>query len=271
MSKGQKLVKFFAIVLAITLIISIVSFVITLIFSILHITSSIKDTDGIMNNEVVNVYSEDVLDNLEIDVYSAKVYIKEGEKFQVTTDSNYVSTRQSVDTFIIQEEEHFIKDSSSVTIYVPKDFKFKDVEINIGAGEFEVDVLNANKLYFSLGAGTTTIYDMNIEKAIINTGTGELEIKNGVASELDLSTGIGDTYTTLDILKRANLDAGVGNLKLTILDNKEKYLIDVSKGIGNITVDGTYITEDSVIANGDIELTVTGGIGNIDIDFLDLI
>lgn len=233
MSKGQKLVKFFAIILAITLIISIVSFTLTLIFSVLHIIN-IKDASEITNKEVVNVYSEDVLDNLELDVISANVFVKEGEKFQVTTNSKYISLRQVEDTFIIQEEEHnIIKDNASVTICIPKDFDFKEVEINIGAGT--------------------------------------LNISSGIIDKFKLDTGVGDVTLSLNILEDADIDAGIGNLELILLGKEELYTLDISKGLGNITVDDMIMTLDTVIGNGNINIKITGGIGNIDVNFLELI
>lgn len=271
MSKGQKLVKFFAIILAITLIISIVSFALTLIFSVLHIIN-IKDASEITNKEVVNVYSEDVLDNLELDVISANVFVKEGEKFQVTTNSKYISLRQVGDTFIIQEEEHnIIKDNASVTICIPKDFYFKEVEINIGAGELEIETLNANRLEFNLGAGNTNIYDINVEETVIDTGAGTLNISSGIIDKLKLDTGVGDVTLSLNILEDADIDAGIGNLELTLLGKEELYTLDISKGLGNITVDDMIMTLDTVIGNGNINIKITGGIGNIDVNFLELI
>lgn len=270
MSKGQKLVKFFAIILAITLIISIVSFALTLIFSVLHIIN-IKDASEITNKEVVNVYSEDLLDNLELDVISANVFVKEGEKFQVTTNSKYISLRQVEDTFLIQEEEHIIKDNASVTICIPKDFDFKEVEINIGAGELEIEVLNANRLEFNLGAGNTNIYDINVEEAIIDTGAGTLNISSGIIDKLKLDTGVGDVTLSLNILEDADIDAGIGNLELTLLGKEELYTLDISKGLGNITIDDMIMTLDTVIGNGNINIKITGGIGNIDVNFLELI
>ena len=53
----------------------------------------------------------------------------------------------------------------------------------------------------------------------------------------------------------------------TGIDKKENYTIDISKGIGTITLDGEKVEDNKKYENGDNFLEINGGIGNINIEF----
>lgn len=269
MSKSQKLVKFFAIVLAITLIISIISFIVSCIASIFYITYTVKNSEEETIMESVNVYSEEITEKLEVNVTSATVYIKQGDKLALTTNSKYITSKQDGTTFVVYEKFAFDGGNKEVTIYVPEGFE--DVEINIGAGRLEIDTLTANKLELSLGAGNTYIHSLNVKEAEISTGAGIVNLKNGTIENLELATGIGDVNITLDILDEASIDAGVGNLDVTFLKDKSNYTLDIAKGVGNIIIDGKSTTQDTLIGNGKSKVEINGGVGNIHVYFTDII
>ena len=63
------------------------------------------------------------------------------------------------------------------------------------------------------------------------------------------------------------MDYGVGNAKLTLLGKKEDYQIELDKGVGNATLEGESMSDDSVYGAGPNQIDIDGGVGNIRIQF----
>lgn len=66
---------------------------------------------------------------------------------------------------------------------------------------------------------------------------------------------------------KSEIDSGVGAINIDIMNNKEDYTIDVSKGIGNVTLDGQKLEMDRVYGTGENYLDIDGGVGEIKIEF----
>lgn len=62
------------------------------------------------------------------------------------------------------------------------------------------------------------------------------------------------------------MDSGVGAININLIDNLENYTIDVSKGLGFVTLDGKKLEMDRIYGTGENYLSVDGGIGEIKID-----
>lgn len=55
----------------------------------------------------------------------------------------------------------------------------------------------------------------------------------------------------------------------TIIGNKDDYKLDIEKGIGNITVDGTNVSNIKGQGNGSDSIEISGGIGAMNLKFQD--
>ena len=79
--------------------------------------------------------------------------------------------------------------------------------------------------------------------------------------------GVGSAEITTNIANEADIDAGVGSLKLNLIGSKMEYMLKISKGIGNIVVDGETIKSDEAMGNGGKDIKIDGGVGSIKVDF----
>jgi hypothetical protein len=66
------------------------------------------------------------------------------------------------------------------------------------------------------------------------------------------------------------LDLGVGETNITLIGTKEDYKLELEKGLGNISVEGKELSEDSSIGNGSNIVEINGGIGSIHVRFADV-
>ena len=89
----------------------------------------------------------------------------------------------------------------------------------------------------------------------------------GALHNLDLDMGVGKLNLTSALTGKSDFDLGVGESNITVIGNKDDYKLDIEKGLGNITVDGTSVSNIKGQGNGNNSIEVSGGIGAINLKF----
>ena len=90
-------------------------------------------------------------------------------------------------------------------------------------------------------------------------------VEGALKTGLYISTGIGDTKIDSLEVKDAKISAGIGKTTVGLKSKAEDYSIEVSKGIGSITLNGSSVSDDDTIGSGARKLDISGGIGSIEI------
>lgn len=75
---------------------------------------------------------------------------------------------------------------------------------------------------------------------------------------------------TFVLTGETDFDLGVGESNITLIDNNDDYKLDIEKGLGNITVDGTSVSNIKEQGKGNNSIEVSGGIGAINLKFQDV-
>lgn len=272
MSGAQKTIKYLAIAFALFLTFSIISGIAS---GILMIGNIFDDKD---DYEILEELKELGIENdakvLDIDIKGTNIVIKTGDVFKVETSNKYIKCKQDKDMISITEREHnwfsSNKNKSTLIVYVPEDMILDGTSINSGAGKVEIETLSTKVLNLDLGAGKVSINHLNVlNNTEIDGGAGELVINNSNLNNLDLDMGIGKFTLTGKLSGTTEIDHGVGAMELKLLGNKDDYQIHLDKGLGSVTVDGNKIKDDETIGNGINKMNIEGGIGSIDIDFIE--
>lgn len=261
MSTSQKVIKYSAIGLAFFIIFSIFACLISFASSI---TSLIKKEDKIEEIIVKNNYR-----NLTINLRTTSLIIKKGEKFKVSSNNDKIAIKKGNDYLTIKENKtNFnIKEKSELIIYVPDDYAFNDITIKNGAGKIDIADLNSEEISLELGAGSTTLKNINIFKETkIECGAGSFKILSGNINDLDLDLGVGKTSISAKITGNSKIDSGIGSLDLNLDGTKNDYKLKLKKGLGSITIDGASFNE-SLFGEGTNYIDIDGGIGSINIAF----
>ena len=183
----QKLIKAFAICLAIFLIVSIINIVVYFVSSIFSVNNDIN-----MNEN----YSSEIK-NIKIDMGTSNLIIKEGDTLNVIADnvSKRFKVNEESDTLTIKEKSVNVfrnKSISKVIITIPNNLK--DLSIDFGAGKLEISDINTNRFNLDQGAGKVIINNLISGKTDIDGGAGELNITSSVPEDLDLDMGAGKFY-----------------------------------------------------------------------------
>jgi len=172
------------------------------------------------------------IENLKVQVKNEKLYIREESDIHIDLDD--------------------IEDRS-LTILIPKDMKFEEVELEIGASKADIK-------------------DIISKDISITVGAGQADVSKLTAKEFDLEVGAGQaTAVQLDV-EKLNVEAGMGQVNIALNGVQEEYNYNVECGIGNVTVGsasyGGLGAEQSIKHEGATkEINVECGIGEVKIKF----
>ena len=260
MNTFQKVIKYFALALAFLIIGSVISITFEVVSSF---------TDVFSKEELIDSITYDVkssIENLDIKVNSTKLNIINGESFKVTTNSNKIKVNEVNGKLeIIDKSNKMIKDKE-VTITIPNNYNFREVKIDLGAGETVIDKLSALIIDIEMDAGKLTINDIEAVNSMdIDGSAGEILILNCKVNNLDLDMGVGKSSVHGLITGKSKIDAGVGQLNINLLGTLEDYKFKVNKGIGSIKLNGNGLEDNSINGTGVNLIDIEGGVGEINI------
>ncbi len=274
MTTAQKVIKYLATAFAVFLIITIISAILSGVYALLSALGLIHTNKDIVT-ENLKVISKKVKEvtTLKIDLAYTNLDIKTGDDFKVETNNSKITFEENNGSVKIKEENrNWLNNnnmSSNLIIYIPEDMiAIDETKIQTGAGKINIEKLNTQRLYLELGAG-----DVYIENVIatgetkIDGGVGKTELKSCEINNLKANLGMGEFTFSGKLTGKSKIDSSVGAINIDLIDNKNNYKIDVSKGLGNVTLDGQKLETDRVYGIGENYLDIDGGIGEIKIDF----
>lgn len=187
---------------------------------------------------------------LEIREYDGKkveVYCpKNDTKIEIKQDGHSLK--------ISQGGSIFGKEERPVKIFVPEDYIFNEIDLEIGAGEGVLDSLRADEINAEIGAGSLTA------EGIVQAGKS------------DWTVGAGDLYLNHLISRKTELDCAVGEIAATLDGTEQDYRIKGSVGVGSLEIGGTLwdgLGQEVEIGDGSEKnrLSADCGTGEIRVDF----
>ena len=274
MTTAQKVIKYIATAFAVFLIITIISAILSGGYALLNAFGLIHTNNNIVTEDL-KVISNEVkeISTLKLDLSFTNLEIKTGDNFKVETNNSKITFTNNNGSVKIKEENHnWVTNNNRVSnliIYLPEDsISLDETKIETGAGNINIERLNTQSLYLELGAGDVKIENLTVtEEAKIDGGVGRTELKSCKINSLKANLGMGEFVFNGILTGKSEIDSGVGAINIDLIDNKKNYKIDVSKGLGNVTLDGQKLEMDKVYGTGENYLDIDGGIGEIKINF----
>ena len=274
MTTAQKVIKYIATAFAVFLIITIISAILSGGYALLNAFGLIHTNNNIVTEDL-KVISNEVkeISTLKLDLSFTNLEIKTGDNFKVETNNSKITFTNNNGSVKIKEENHnWLTNNNRVSnliIYLPEDMiSLDETKIETGAGNINIERLNTQSLYLELGAGDVKIENLTVtEEAKIDGGVGRTELKSCKINSLKANLGMGEFVFNGILTGKSEIDSGVGAINIDLIDNKKNYKIDVSKGLGNVTLDGQKLEIDKVYGTGENYLDIDGGIGEIKINF----
>ena len=273
MTTAQKVIKYIALGFAAFLIVTIISAILSGGYALLRAFGLIHVDKNIVTEELKVIPSEvKEISTLKIDLSCTNLDVKIGDNFKVETNNSKITfTNDNGSVKIKEENRNWLNNNkeSNLIIYIPRDMiAIDETKIETGAGKINIEKLNTQSLYLELGAGDVYIKNLTVTKeAKIDGGLGRTELKSCEINNLKANLGMGDFVFNGKLTGKNEIDSGVGAIDIDLMDNKGNYKINVSKGLGNVTLDGQKLEIDRVYGTGKNYLDIDGGIGSIKIEF----
>lgn len=168
------------------------------------------------------------IEDLDIEASVGNFVINEynGDKIKVVAKNVSYRTElyQDNDSLIFKENFRFgffpINNNTKVEIYVPENYQFDKVKINIDAASFKVPNLFAEELEIDVDAGSFKADKITADKIFIDVDAGDAKI------------GLLDS-------KKSEFDADVGDIKVTMAGSESDYSYEADCDLGDIEI-GSY-------------------------------
>ncbi|MBQ8116557.1 MAG: DUF4097 family beta strand repeat protein [Lachnospiraceae bacterium] len=119
----------------------------------------------------------------------------------------------------IKNTNNLKSDQLKLTLSVPAEASFENLDFELGIGDLKLENLNADNLTLAVGVGDLKVANSAFGRATIEAGVGDVAMDNCPIAKL-------------------NLEAGMGDVKLSALDDLSKYDLDISVGLGDLSLAG---------------------------------
>lgn len=194
--------------------------------------------------------------------------VKNARKFQgyVSGDTLYIDATVGTTTAWHSE-------TCKITLYLPEDYHFDDVSVNIGAGAMEFSGLHADSADFAAGAGQITLEKAQIGDLSVNVGAGQMTLKKMEVGELSAEVGLGEFAADGVLNGDAVVECSMGNVVMEIDGREEEFNFDLSGAMGNIDLGKSSFSGFSqsqyIDHKAEKNMIIECSMGNISIRFKD--
>lgn len=164
--------------------------------------------------------------------------------------------------------------SCTITLYVPRDFWFEDVNIEMGAGVLEFADLRAiDCVSLEIGAGQIVIDNICSNELEMEVGAGEIKLKNmEVYKELSAEVGMGNFEASGVVMGDAEIQCSMGNVSLELAGSEQDYDYSIECAMGNIGLGSRSYSglakEMSINNNAGVTIELQCAMGNISVFFM---
>lgn len=238
-------------------------------------------------------YTFQDVENIEVDTSIYSVYFLQGSgdtiDVELTNVHKYYTVTQKKNTLSLKEPEmrfdNFGLDrllnildnagkerKASIKITLPENFKAHKIELDGGVGNIELENVTTESLDIDAGVGNIKGFQITADTADIDAGTGDIKFTSSSFGNTEIDCGVGNLTFFGTFHGHTSISCGVGNTNISLSDTRDNYRLSLEKGLGSIKLNGDKIkingsyTENS---GAPYFLDITGGVGDITIDFAD--
>ena len=181
---------------------------------------------------------------------------------------------------------------AKVIMVFPENYKFNDVKINFGAGEMTAGYLKAKELFVEVGAGSVEVNTLSVDgDARLTVGAGNMEVENINAKNSDFKIEAGNMEVNgietenVDILceagrfkgknvklsSNATVECGAGSVSMDMMHQEQDFNYDLECSVGSISIGnekyGGLGMEQKIENNSDKEFDIECSVGAVEIEF----
>lgn len=202
----------------------------------------------------------------------------------ISDDDNFYVEAEGVHKFqgFVEDNTLYIKSASAsrggsqngeVILYVPENYYFEEVEIDVGAGELWFVNLNAQEASLEVGAGSIMLDDIKVQELDVSIGAGRIDITGMEAGELNAEVGMGELLADGAVSGNVDVECAMGNVEIGLAGSENDFNYYLEGSMGSIQVgDSGYISggfsqKRTIDNNASKEMEIECAMGNITIWF----
>ncbi|MDE6232607.1 MAG: DUF4097 domain-containing protein [Lachnospiraceae bacterium] len=195
--------------------------------------------------------------NLLMDVGGAEVIVKKSDDGKFFAESEGINMTWNInnDDIVVQTERrkflwHIKKSVGKITIYIPEDYEFKNIEIDCGAGVIQIEDVKAESIDLDIGAGEVVAEDIDTKELSIECGAGSIEVSGSVKGN-------------------AEIECSMGSVDLEVKQEEKYYNYEIECSMGEVNInDSSYAgmgVEKSIDNDSEYDMSVDCSMGEINI------
>lgn len=195
---------------------------------------------------------------ISADLYAGDVSVRATAEDHVIVETSGLNSklgfqcRQEGDTLELSTKKHSLSvhDLGTITIYIPQNLVLEEADFSLGAGTLFIEDICARDLELEIGAGEANVDFFEADVVDASCGAGKLTFAGTVKREVDIECGAGE----VDYYASGNQDdynyeieSGIGEIRVgdrsysglaqeCYIDNQAAKDIVVDCGIGQVTI-----------------------------------
>ncbi|MCM1057233.1 MAG: DUF4097 domain-containing protein [Firmicutes bacterium] len=160
-----------------------------------------------------------------------------------------------------------------VRLYVPEGYHYGEVEIELGAGDMELQGLDADRIALGVGAGRIVANGMKAESLELEVGAGQIYMEDVNVKDMKAEIGMGELRLEGAIEGDVDATCAMGNVEMKLTGSQKDFNYRLSGAMGNIDLGAesySGIGVSKTIDNGARkDMKIECSAGNIRIMFTD--
>lgn len=209
-----------------------------------------KYTDGTYTFEDVTA------SDLEIVVGAGSLKVKyhtePSVKLEIGSDDRMQCFVENDTLKIIGGVTDSLSSHSDMTVYLPEGTTYKDVLVDVGAGNLVAETFFGEDIVVDVGMGNVVIEDIVVRNLDITVGMGNVEIEGAINED-------------------AIIDCGMGQVTMDLVGSGQDFDYELDCGMGALDVEGVCsiagIGDQSVDNGASKEIEVSVGMGSVEVKF----
>jgi len=213
------------------------------------------------------------IDILDIEVGGSEFVFQESEDenfYLETKDTGKFQSYLKEGTLFIKSSQTF-DDCGTIILYVPAAYEFEKVDVELGAGLLELDVLSADEVDFEVGAGQITVNFLRAEDCKVEVGMGEILVEDMLVGDVKADVGMGHLMMSGLVSGDLKGDCAMGSMELFLSGSEEDFNYDLAGAVGNVSVGGRqysgFAQEKKVDNGADKKISLDCAVGNVLVEF----
>ena len=203
------------------------------------------------------------IERLNFDVGGGRVVIRTSEdggywfssdnakKYQCYADNGVLELRVKGGSWVANHSDEHV-----ITLWIPKEVSYREIDLEIGGGILEADMLAGTDISIEIGAGSIEADTLTGDRISLELGAGEITVRSAEADQFSVEIGAGEAAITSLSSRTLKVDVGAGQITL---EESAVQDADISVSMGQIRYQGMIAGDlDADCSMGQIDLELTG-------------